>query len=332
MKIMIRSIVAILMMVIGFSFSTKALAVDMPIQSKDTIRNYALGQVVRGARSVSSSSMVYDDNSVIYASKTGNGAEDVLNQLFAVEFKYKVANPLDKIEGHVWLYDKDNNLVFYGYASYLVSEIGKYGPPQYNIWIQRVAIGDQVQSAEILVIGDDGNTVRKESVSVNNNRVLFDTWMAGVPNGILSIRFTDGNVMTYNLWDAKGNTPGATNERNGSWKIEGHYVFELSPKDVALVKIVEVYNKPTVLITVTKGQVIRFDISGLVQDGAEVNIEHPFALSFSQVGGPWTGAGKFNSEYTVVFPADGTYRVKFDWVDFQKPGKLYTGPSDGGKG
>jgi len=313
----------------GFcAFKSLALGQDLPIQSQDVLRECALGKVVRGSRMVDSPSMVWDKNTFASFEAEGNGAESVLDKLFGVQFQFSLSNPGDLVEGHVWLYDAQDNLLFYGRTEYRLADLDKNGP-SYGIWMQYIPILSGVQSAEVLVLDKDGITVRREPLEVRNGEILFPPWMSGVSNGILSARFKDGQVMTWNLWAPEGQTPGVFSE-TGSWKIEGHYVFSPSDKDVILVKIIETWLRPTVLITVKAGQSVRFDVSGLVQSDGQTYFESPLSGVFQQVDGPWAGAFNLGQEFNIVFPAPGQYRLRFDWKEFGLPGRLYDGPTESG--
>lgn len=322
-----------LLLVVGLVTITATAQNKLPIKSQDALREYALGKVVRGFRDVTANSMIWSQDKPTWIEVRGNGAEDVLNKLFDTELLYSLANSLDKINGRVWLYDGDDNLLFFGSAEYLASVIGKDGP-QYNIWVQRIPLLENVQSAEVFALSEDGTTMRRYDVALDQNgHILFDPWMSGAPNGILSVRFKDGTVMTFNLWNPVEDQPDALVEGNPTWKIDGHYVIPPSEKSLVNVTIVEAWTLPTIYLEAKANQSFRLDVLGVVQLDGTTTFERPMFSTYTQVDGPLSGAGPMaNNQPTVVqFPVAGIYRVRFDWKHFGKPYALYTGP-DGGDG
>lgn len=305
----------------------------LPIQGQDTLRNYALGQGVRGFRDVQAPSMVLIDGKPNWVEVTGTCAEDVLTKLFDAELQYSLVNTNDTVTGRVWLYDKDDNLLFFGDASYLISALGKDGPT-YNIWMQRIPLPlDDVEWAEILALAEDGVTANHSYPEIRNGHIMFDPWMSGAPNGILLVRTKNGTFLKYNLWNPVQNKPDGVTERNPNWKIDGHYVVEPSEKDVVMVQVMEAWTAPTVYLTAKKGQKFKLDVLGVIQNGGPASFERPLSYTHEQQDGPWAGAGKMESNQptTVSFPTDGIYRIQFDWNLFAQPQSLYTGPyGDGG--
>ncbi len=304
----------------------------LPIQSQVALREYALGSVVRGSRNVSAKSMDESfQGSLTHVETEGNGAEAVLDKLFSVQFKYKLANPNDKIAGYVYLYNKDNVLIFSGQADYSAAEVKAGNPPIYWIGINSIPLMSNVSFAEVLAINEDGVTVNTIRLNVNRGQIMFDPSMAGSVNGILAVRLTDGLVVTYKLSNpvVKGTTD--SQETVSSWNIGGHHVFRGGAK---LISVMELWDNPTVLLEVTSLDAVALDITGLVQNKGGVNtFERPLEMSYTQVNGTWAGAVKFNFDRStiVTFPAVGTYRLRFEWKNFARPSMLYTGPENGGE-
>ena len=328
-KFSIVRLIALVAIFVGLGINTLVAQNVLPIQSQAVLREYALSKVTHGSRSVWSDSMVWDDNSVTSSRMIGNGAEDVLDKLFAVEFKYRLANIADKIQGNVWLYDDQDHLIFYGRAEYTLADLAK-GLPEYGIWLQDVPILSNVENAEVLVLSEDGYTVRREQLNVVDGSVMFRSWMSGSPNGILSIRFMDNTVATYNLWSPDGGTPVMNQETlHPSWKIEGHYLFDGDGSGKTMVKIIETYQNPTVFLRFKAGNSVTFDVGGIVQDGNNVTLERPISIVVTSLEGKTV---KFPYGYEMIL-APGQYRIRFEWKSFGKPGRLYDGPDDGdGKG
>lgn len=303
---------------------------SLPVQSEADLREYALDKVVRGFRDVTSETMVSVKNQPSWVDKRGTSAEDVLDKLFDTEFVYSLANDNDIVQGRVWLYDNENNLLFFGESRYTAKDLEKKYP-SYALYLQRIPLLANVQSAEILAINEDGVTANHRKVDVSNGHILFDSWLAGVPNGILSVRFQDGSLMTYDLWSPVAESPVIQAESSATWQIEGHHVFRLTEKDVLNINFVEVWKDPTVIFEVRdNNQTVNLDVFGVVNVNGVSGMERPNSLIFTQViGGSSKGVGPVFQDGPTKFtlPTGGTYRMKFDWNNFGKPGKLYTGPT-----
>lgn len=334
----IKTLILTVIVILGsFVANASIIPASLPMIGRtDTIRNYALGSVTHGSRGISSPGMDWSySEAFTHTNAVGVGAEAVLGKLFGSNFQFRLLNPNDKVTGNVWLYDDANNLVFYGNVEYPQADNGKV-TPQYNIWMQQVTLLSDVQSAEILVLNQDGVTANRSQVTVVNGHILFDWWKAGAPNGLLSVRFKDGTLATYRLDNPVNNTPGITTiGTSDAWKIEGHYVYAPAGGPAKVVKIIEPWLRPTVYVEVAAGEVVTFDVLGLVQTGGGTRFERPTSFTFKQTDGPWSGAGVL--DFTkglpqISFPTAGAFRLEFDWVDFGKPQTLYSGPVDGGKG
>jgi hypothetical protein len=317
------------------SCTASAAGLDLPIGSRDQLREYALGSVVLGFRDVESPSLVQLDGRPTWVEAVGNGAEDVLDKLLSKSISFSLANIDDTVRGRIWLYDVQGHLVFYGQSEYTPATIGKEGP-EYNIWMQGIRppiVG--VASAEILVLDEDGKTTRTEQVRVEDGQPIIYEWMAGVTNGILALKMEDGSVYTFNLWGGHSSEPATTTESGGSWRISGHHVIPPSPASELLVNFVEVWELPTVFLEVNSTQLVKFDVLGMVTiDGRNV-FERPTSFTFTQVeGGAWSGAGPIfpDSTTSIKLPAAGKYRIRFEWKHLGKPNTIYAGPVGDGKG
>lgn len=301
----------------------------LPISSQDELRNYALARVVKGSISLSSPSMDYSYNGLIYKEVDGLYAEDVLSKLIQTEFVFRLKNPDDVITGYLYLRDGNNGYcMFYGQAQFKVGE-----KPNYSIWMQSIPLLRGVQSAEILALNPDGTSSanRQELAVTSNGQLLFSPWMAGAPNGLLSVRFTD-RLVIYPLAAPKAEAVGSSSVNLAGYQIEGHYQF----RNPETVKITEVWQRPTVFleIPVTNGNPeITFDVMGLVQNVQEVVFERPTAMIVSLVNGSeWSPIPFSGEEPTIIKLMPANYRIRFIWNKFGRPGMLYTGPSGGGKG
>jgi len=317
------------------SSTASAAGLDLPIGSRDQLREYALGSVVRGFRDVVSPSLVQLDGRPTWIEAIGNGAEDVLDKLLAKNISFSLMNLDDTVHGRIWLYDAQGHLVFWGQSEYTPATLGKEGP-SYDIWMQGIrapVVG--VASAEILVLDEDGKTTRTDQVRVENGQPIIYEWMAGVTNGILALKMEDGSVYTFNLWGGHSNEPTTTTESGGNWRISGHHVIPPSPASELLVNFVEVWELPTVLLEVNSTQLVKFDVLGMVTiDGRNV-FERPASIVYTQIdGGAWSGVIPIlsDSSISVKLPAAGKYRIRFEWKHFGKPNTIYAGPVGDSKG
>lgn len=322
-------------LVLAFTSFTASAGFELPIGSRDQLREYALGTPVRGFRDVVSSSLVQIDGEPTWVEVSGNGAEDVLDKLLAKKISFGLVNVNDTVNGRIWLYDAQDHLVFYGQSEYTPGTLGKKGP-MYNIWMYGIRPPvDGVVSAEILVLNEDGKTTRTERVQVEDGQPIIYEWMAGVTNGILVLRMKDGSIYTFNLWSDVSNNPPTVSESGGSWQIPGHHVIPPSPANELLVNFVEAWELPTVFLEVNSTQLIKFDVLGMVTIDGRNTFERPISFTFMQVeGGTWAGAGPiFSDSPTMIkLPAAGKYRIRFEWKNFGKPNTIYAGPVEGGGG
>ncbi len=307
------------------------------IVSQDTLREQVLASVTHGSRSVDAVSMDWNfkDRLTYMENVRGVGAEDVLTKLLDIEFKYRLTNPEDPISGYIQLYTDGNKLLFRGFARYNAAQLSKGESPQYNIWMQEIPILSNVESAELLTLPVGGGpTVHRRPLQVNNGHVIFDPGMAGAPNGILSVKFVNGSTMTYHLSDPVAQAPNLVGEKEGAWKLEGHYVYETGEKSV-FVKIIETWVRPTVLLKIGTGANVTFDVVGLfwANKGNGMTSERPSALVLTSEDGKvsQTLALSKDGNSTVGF-GKGNWRIRFIWENFGKPNTLYDGPMDDGHG
>jgi hypothetical protein len=311
--------------------TTGAFAQSLPIQSPDLVRQAGLKSVTHGSRGVYSESIDYNyEGTVTSLSSTGNGAEEVLDSLFGKELVYKVTNPDDLINGYVWLYDKDDNLVFYGYAQFTAKGYLSE-KPQYSIWQQYLPLLSGVESAEIITLDDENHTANSQSLYVRNGHIMFEPWYAGRPNGKLVVKFQDGTTLVYDLANPVGQETQVAGG-GGSYKIDGHYVFDLGDKEVP-VKIIEIYERPTALLRVSLAQQVVIDVVGIVQEQG-LSQERPDSMDVSVEGKDGIVTVQLNvTGTTSVYFGIGHYRIlRFNWSKFGLPGKLYVPGNYDGKG
>ena len=307
------------------------------IQSQDALRNYALSIAKFGSRSVNAPTLDWNwVGNINYTNATGAYGEEVLDKLFNAEFVYRLTNPEDKISGYVYLYDgkftenNNPNMLFFGNAQYTLADL-KVGKPQYNIWPQSIPLPlSNVSSAEVLALDEDGKTARSESLDINNGQPKLNPWFAGAPNGILAVKFQDGSLVTYDLASPTGEIPVGSRE-SATWKVENHYTYKTGEKALT-VKVIELWQRPSVFLEVAIAQNIVIDVMGLVQMDGQTTFERPLSMEVIPQGKDDGVIVLLKDGPTDInFPV-GQYRIRFHWINFGKPGLLYTGPTDGEKG
>lgn len=330
--------------VLGAMLCNNGIAQPVPIpltlqaiKSPDAMRQYALTIASQASRAVTSSSMDWAyANRFTSTNAFGDSAEDVLDKAFAAPFVYRLTNPTDTLTGYAWVYDNNGNLLFYASTDYTQADLAKSGA-QYTLWMQDIPVLNNVDSGEILVVGDDGSTVRQIPLTVNShNQLMMSQWYAGAPNGILSARFTDGTLATYELWSPTETTPGITSDDSG-FKISGHYIldgvqcptgYSCSP---ATLKIIETYQLPTALLRLPVDQQINIDVMGLVQQNGNTWFERPYAMIVTAEGKDAGFTVNLDTTVAATYPfSAGNQRVRFLFASFGQPSTLYTGPTSGG--
>lgn len=312
------------------TFSSSVEAQDPPIGSPDVARNHMLSKVRRGYISLQSPSMDYSyEGAVISAEVVGGPAEQVLAKLGEVVFLFRLTNPEDLVTGWVYLYDINDNLLFYGNTQFKVTDLAS-GKPKYDIWPHTLPLFFSAKSAQVLALNPDGTTGGQVyDLQVNDKgQVLFSHWMAGIENGLLVVKWQDGSVTSYRLTNPKKQSPTLAEEQS-EFTIRGHHVL----KDPTEIKILALWDRPTVFVEFTRETEVRFDVAGVVQKNGGVEFERPVSMEYS---GPMEVVIDLASikpmPQKIIFPKGSSFRLSFTWGEFGKPGLLYTGPSDGGKG
>lgn len=318
---------------------TSALIMPLPmIQSEDALRNYAMSIGKYGSRHVYAESMDWWwSDRLSYTNVIGQYGEDVLDKLFNVEFQYRLTNPADTINGYVYIYDGEwdgvhnPTLLFFGSAQYTQSEL-ETNKPTYGLWMQQVPLPlGNVESAEILALNADGKTADRISLNISDRgQILFSgSSYAGAPNGIMSVRFTDGTLATYDLSSPVGDVPVGSTE-SAQYKVDGHYIYKVGEKPCT-VKIIEPWRRPTAFVDVIWGNTVTFDVVGLVQLNGQTTFERPYAAVIETQDGTSKTLALQGGTTTFKFPT-GKYRIRFLWKHFAEPYAIYTGPAEGGKG
>lgn len=303
----------------------------LPISSQDELRNYALPRSVRGTISLDSPSMDWNfEGSKTYVEVTGLYAEDVLGKLMQAEFVFRLKNGGDLVTGHLYLFDAAGHNLFYGRAEFKAGE-----KPAYSIWMQNIPLLGNVQAAEVLALNPDGtSSANRHPLDVSGGKqLMFRPWLAGAPNGLLSVKFTDGTLAVYLLAAPKAEPVGSSTVDLAGYKIEGHYVFRNSDPHLT-VKVMETEHLPTVFLELTGADIqnIVFDVTGLVVKNGMIVREKPVSVLVYIAGedSPAIYPMPKDSDFLIISLAPRSYRVRFEWANFGQRDALYTGPMDGG--
>lgn len=350
-------IIALIVGFIAILGQSIAQAQDLPIRSADQLRQYASKQCAYGTRSVWSESIDWNNPSnVTYFGTNGTSAESILESVFSVKFQYGILNTNDHIRGYSYLYDKDWNYLFFGYAEYAIGE-----EPQFVLWMQNVLLPlTNVCSAEILVLNSDGQTADHISLEIRNGRIVFPWWYSGAPNGILVVRFNDGTTVKYDMWDPAPGAAAPTMDV-ASYKIEGHYIYHYTAKgiveikdvpvssggddsnddtsggssssggsggssSVPQIKIIEVYNRPSAYVNAEAKTEVIIDVLGLVNENGQMSFERPASMIVENETTGFTHDYKLGGTGPVkVALPEGKLRIIWNWVKFGQPNMIYTG-------
>jgi hypothetical protein len=331
-----KKMITLLCTLLSFLLAAEVFAAnrELPmIDSQAELQNFALGKVAFGYRGVSGNfDWSYDNRT--FTEATGAYAEEVLKKLFDVQFSYKLVNSNDTVNGYVWLYDSHTNLIFYGNASY-ESNPGEKVIPRFNIWMQDIPLLSNVQSAEVLTLDESGRTVRTEQLNINQQgQLVFPWWMAGAVNGLMVVRFNDGQTLTYNLSNATVSEPVLVSEIAAAYKIDGHEVLETVPGQTNTIKIIALWKEPTVFLDVKSepNVPVFIDVTGIYygQTG-QLEYERPYAVVITTIadGKPYTIDLDVKDVSLIGVPF-GPCRMLFKWKSFDQKPTLYTGPDYGG--
>ena len=182
-------------------------------------------------------------------------------------------------------------------------------------------------------MGSDGSTGYRYQLAVDNcGHALMQPWLTGSSNGLLSVLYTDGALMTYRMSEPLANTPGVVTDV-GDFSIPGHYILTSSSSSGATLKIMETWTLPTAFLDLAVSQTITIDALGILQDGNRVYFERPVSVDVWVIGSNARYTINLNLERPTPVPfSAGKCRLKFNWVKCGQPGLLYAGPSGGSSG
>lgn len=302
-------------------------AQTLPITSQDVLRQYAMSQGATGGiyYDCTSANWNYSGTKSNIQVK-GSSGEEIMAELAQFQYVLDIRNTNDIVVAYAYIYDTDQNLLVYGYGSALPGQ-----PMNVQYWIQGVPLPITVSAATVLVVGDDGKTAYQYPVRLTPaGRPVLSSVFAGASNGILAVTYPDGSGATFNLFDT-GSAPDSVTTVSASMSLPGHYVLT----DPSTVKIIELWNRPSVFLTLSADRMVSFDVSGYVyEDGGY--FEHPSAvvdLSTLRKDGSYA-----TYDLTKVPAAGfvaGQHRLVFVWNRFaqnQLGVPVDGGSTSGGKG
>lgn len=339
-------IVAFALVAIAFGFNASAqtttqVAAQAPhplslpeIRSADLLRNKAMSLGRFGSRMVLSPSIDWSyTNTLTYIKTNGSCGEDVLKRLFSRPLTYRVENPQDDVQGYVYLYDTNCwDLLFWGYGDAVAATLTT-NRLFHKLYLMDVPILDNVQSAEVIALDVNGQTANRYKLAINQcGQALFQYWMAGAPNGILSVKYNDDTLYTYSLLAPVAQVSGVVFD-SGEYAIDGHYILTSTATSGAVLKIIELFNRPSAFLDLSQSQYVTLDVLGFVQDGNRSYFERPTAVNYvTEYGTTGTVAMDPYLPTSALLPG-GKLRLTWSWTKFGQPGLLYTGPmGDGGGG
>lgn len=340
----IRGLVTAIIALIGVMFlnfnlvaQTSSIPVpppkNLPVYSQDALRSWAMNQVRYGVAEVWAGSLDWDFPGTRVVQAAGKNGEQVLADLARAEFSFRVGNPDDSVQVSAQLRDGNGRALFSGGTKVPVDQFKKGGGPSVQLNIHDVPLIGGVQSAEILVTGEDGVTVRTRHVEVDEGGwMTFPSWMAGVPNGILSVRYKTGEIILYPLSSGAGVTPVGQNG-GANFGVLGHSVYQLMG-GLNTIQIRAVGERPSFYIEALEDNArFVFDVAGLVYAPGGQYWEKPSGYYVQGPDGQVLGPADLPSGNGFTLQKKGmAVRVFFEWNQFAQPGNLYTGPEDGGKG
>ncbi len=327
----IVKIIVTMLCIVGFSLNIHAQSPSpaipvaitpiVALSSPDALRNYALSKVVRGSVWYYSRSIDWNYTNTSTGTNidySTNGAERILNDLMGFRYNIRRINTNDPFEGYNYLQDSELNTLFYGYTRFEVGE-----KPNFNIWMQDVPMFDGVKNSEVLFLNEDGETVTFQHLYVKNGHVMMRPWLAGVPNGILAVHMQDGSSWSMVLSNPAPHIVNPeTGDGSASYNIQGHYVANTNNTNI---RIVELYNRPTVYLETPGGVYFNFDVTGVYQnESGNVVQERPTALLIDWPNGSVTEITLNNGPTQVNLPR-GNHRIRFKWEHFGQPGAVYWG-------
>jgi hypothetical protein len=295
------------------------------IQSPDLARDLGLRLSKRGSIYYSSPSIDWSyPGTQTTQDVVGQYAEDVLAQLAAFQYNFRLKNPMDDITAYVYIKDDNGIIIFYGQAIFKAGE-----KPQIQMWQQWVPILNNVKSAEIIPLKEDDTSGQPIRVEVSEQgQLLWQPWISGAKNGILIVESMDGTFTSYRISSPIAQSLNPADGNSGTLNIKDHYMFGKG----STVDIIAVWNRPTAYFEIDNmDRYASFCVRGILQlqDG-NTALEWPSSAIVTDEDGNNPQTIKLlEGGITRIWMNSGKYRVRsFEWKNFAQPGNLYTGPQE----
>lgn len=304
---------------------------SLPIYSQDALRSWAMSEIRRGSVDVYSPSMDWSfPGRVTYYEVEGTSGEDVLRKLSLAAFAFRLQNTNDLVRLTGRLADGIGREFFRGSIEVTAASF-QNGAPMVQLWIQRLPVTKNAASAEILVTNEDGQTVKNREVEVDKaGGALLDPWLAGVINGILSVRYQNGQLVLYPLSRMGGISPVDYSGGSGAG-VADHYIYKIMA-GLNTIPIRAVGARPSLYIEALEDNaVIAFDVAGLVYGPNGQYWERPIHF-FVQGPDGFLGLNDIAGGGFTLSKKGMSVRIFFEWDEFAQPGTIYTGPEQGEKG
>jgi hypothetical protein len=287
-------------------FSFKVFSQDLPIYSEDALRIYSLSIVDKGSRYIYADTLVYTPDSVVSCYFDGVGGEDVLDKLFKVNFRYRLMNVSDNINGYVLLYAKDCNIpIFYGFASYTGEDIKKGLNPMYFIDLgQFVPLPIEADEAIVFLVNEDNLSYSKIYLEKDNEsgKILFPSYLAG-SKGILVLR-VGNDVISYDLWRPSSSRPSSSFEKSYHYKIKNHYIFNVTERAFN-VEIIETFYPSLTLKIDSDYSIVYFNDVKIIGKGDKLIKPKSIIVQVEDK--------EYYYESYKIFFERGLWRVRFSW-------------------
>jgi hypothetical protein len=185
------------------------------LQSKDTLRTYAVEQSARASASISA--VLPSGNNAYGFVAVSPTVAGISNSIRAIPLSVDVVNPNDSLFLWASVQNSDGDELFVGYKQFslFLDKAGYSLPSDYgNV---NLALSDNVpirisgaQAASLYITGNNGKTTTEYSLNVHDGKVYFPRQLAGT-NATLGVfrlySLSDGSYTnSWNYWDvASGN-------------------------------------------------------------------------------------------------------------------------------
>ncbi len=293
------------------------------VKDPAALRNYALSECVDGHEFIWSEGMDWDNSAKTSAQVTGNGAENIMNNLLNVQLFYSYTNGFDVFEDFYLRNIRDIGLVYgYGY----VASTNTYADFTPALYVNDVPMLDQVLNAHVVVFDPEGNVVPDFGFDlyVRYGQIRFPSWLAQYSGGRIEGTYNDGATFILPLAGAQTNFVKAKDE---PFKVNGHYVVR---KGDRVLRINEAWEVPTVYVEADA--VVRLDISTSYYDQVTGKYVNDQPANMEATGTMGRNKGKTRTvklrwvrgAWPLVKLNEGE-RVKFNFTYFGQARPIFSG-------